>query len=171
VPPPLFAVGFAILATLYFWHSNRVGIPFTSTRALRIMQTTAVMVVLLIVWCVITILTRGYQPVPPPTMANMHFSDEALGWLKGTPLPSITFVAILIGLGHALLAMSGEESLAQVYREIEAPKHKNLLRTGLVIFVFSLVFTSFVSFPMQNGASISTTSSAAFRCFWPDRLG
>ena len=146
VPPPLFAVGFAILATLYFWHANRVGIPFTSTRALRIMQTTAVMVVLLIVWCVITILTRGYQPVSPPTMANMHFSDEALGWLKGTPLPSITFVAILIGLGHALLAMSGEESLAQVYREIEAPKHKNLLRTGLVIFVFSLVFTSFVSF-------------------------
>jgi hypothetical protein len=42
--------------------------------------------------------------------------------------------------------MSGEESLAQVYREIEAPKHRNLMRTGLVIFVYSLVFTSLVSF-------------------------
>src|SRR2546423_1959236 len=42
--------------------------------------------------------------------------------------------------------MSGEESLAQVFREIEAPKPKNLFRSGLVIFVFSLVFTSFVSF-------------------------
>jgi Amino acid permease len=79
-------------------------------------------------------------------MANLHFSDEALGWLKETTAPSITFIAILIGLGHALLAMSGEESLAQVYREIEAPKHKNLLRAGLVIFLFSLVFTSLVSF-------------------------
>ena len=42
--------------------------------------------------------------------------------------------------------MSGEESLAQVYREIEAPKQKNLFRAALVIFVFSLVFTSTVSF-------------------------
>jgi len=66
--------------------------------------------------------------------------------LKGTIAPSITAVAILIGLGHTVLAMSGEESLAQVYREIEAPKHKNLVRTGLVIFVFSLTFTSLVSF-------------------------
>src|SRR2546422_2362548 len=55
-------------------------------------------------------------------------------------------IVVLIGLGHSLLAMSGEESLAQVYREIEAPKHRNLLPTGLVIFVFSLVFTSLVSF-------------------------
>jgi amino acid transporter len=146
VPAPAFAAGLAILITLYFWHTNRVGIPFSSTKALRIMQITTVMVVLLIVWCVLTILANGYRPVPLPTMANLHFSQEALGWLKGTAAPSITFIAILIGLGHALLAMSGEESLAQVYREIEAPKHKNLFRTGLVIFVFSLLFTSLVSF-------------------------
>jgi len=42
--------------------------------------------------------------------------------------------------------MSGEESLAQVNRELEHPKHKNLMRAGLVIFVYSLVFTSLVSF-------------------------
>jgi amino acid transporter len=146
VPAPVFAVGFAALVTLYFWHTNRIGIPFSSTRALRIMQTTAVMVVLLIGWCVVTIFVRGSQPVPAPTISNLHFSDEALGWLKGTAAPSITFIAMLIGLGHTLLAMSGEESLAQVYREIEAPKRKNLFRTGLVIFIFSLVFTSLVSF-------------------------
>ncbi len=55
-------------------------------------------------------------------------------------------VAILIGLGHSLLAMSGEESLAQVYREVEAPKRKNLLRVGLIIFGYSLVFTALISF-------------------------
>jgi amino acid transporter len=145
IPPPLFAAGFAILITLYFWYSNRVGIPFSSTRALRIMQVTTVMVVILIIWCLLTIVEDGYQPVPAPTPANLHFSEEALGWLKGTVAPGITAIAILIGLGHSLLAMSGEESLAQVYREIEAPKHRNLIRTGLVIFVYSLAFTSLVS--------------------------
>ena len=146
VPAPFFAVAFAILVTLYFWHSNRIGIPFSSAKALRIMQVTTVMVVILIVWCLVTIFSAGYQPVPAPTPANLRFGDEALGWLRGTAAPSITIVAILIGLGHSLLAMSGEESLAQVYREIEAPKHQNLVRTGLVIFLYSLVLTSFVSF-------------------------
>jgi amino acid transporter len=146
VPTPLFAVAFAILVTLYFWHTNRIGIPFSSTQALRIMQITTVMVVILIVWCLITIVTHGYQPVPPPTLANLKFSDESLGWLRGTIAPNITIVAILIGLGHSLLAMSGEESLAQVNREIAAPKHQNLMRAGFVIFFYSLVFTSLVSF-------------------------
>ncbi|HEV8725620.1 MAG TPA: APC family permease [Candidatus Binatia bacterium] len=142
----LFAVAFAILVTLYFWHTNRIGIPFSSSRALRIMQITTVMVGILIIWCLITIFTQGYQPVPPPTLANLKFSEESLGWLRGTIAPSITIVAILIGLGHSLLAMSGEESLAQVNREIAAPKHQNLIRAGFVIFIYSLVFTSLVSF-------------------------
>ena len=42
--------------------------------------------------------------------------------------------------------MSGEESLAQINREIEHPKLKNLEKTGLVIFLYSLFFTSLVSF-------------------------
>ncbi|HEY3132507.1 MAG TPA: APC family permease [Acidobacteriota bacterium] len=146
VPSQLLAAGFAVLVTLYFWYTNRVGIPFSSTKALRIMQITTVMVVLLIGWCLLTIFSKGFQPVPWPTVANLRFNDEALGWLKGTIAPGIAFVAILVGLGHSLLAMSGEESLAQVYREIEAPKHKNLIRTGLVIFAYSLLFTSLISF-------------------------
>jgi hypothetical protein len=55
-------------------------------------------------------------------------------------------VAIFIALGHSVLAMSGEESLAQVSREIEHPKLPNLKKAGLVIFVYSMVFTSLVSF-------------------------
>src|SRR5438477_544371 len=55
-------------------------------------------------------------------------------------------IGILIAFGHSILAMSGEESLAQVNREIEYPKHKNLMRAGGVIFVYSLMFTSLVSF-------------------------
>jgi len=55
-------------------------------------------------------------------------------------------VGILMAFGHSFLAMSGEESLAQVNRELEYPKHKNLMKAGLVIFLYSLLFTSLVSF-------------------------
>src|SRR4029077_6224207 len=70
-----------------------------------------------------------------------------LGWLAHSNLPRMFgVVAIFIALGHSVLAMSGEESLAQVYREMEAPKLPNLKKAGLVIFVYSLLFTSLVSF-------------------------
>jgi hypothetical protein len=40
-----------------------------------------------------------------------------------------------------VLAMSGEESLAQVNREIEHPKLKNLKRAAIVIAIYSFIFT------------------------------
>jgi len=146
VPANPFAAGFAVVVTLYFWYTNRIGIPFSSTKALRIMQITSVMVVLLIFWCILTICLHGSQPVPAPIPSNLHFSDDSLGWLKGTAIPGIALFGILIGVGHSVLALSGEETLAQVNREIAAPKLPNLKRTGFIIFVYSLVFTSLVSF-------------------------
>src|SRR5581483_2169523 len=71
---------------------------------------------------------------------------ESMGWLDGTWFSHLTWVILFVGFGHSVLAMSGEETLAQVNREIEHPKLKNLEKTGLVIFVYSLVFTSLVSF-------------------------
>src|SRR5947208_9052837 len=59
LPPQLFAAGFAILVTLYFWHTNRIGIPFSSGKALRIMQITAVVVVILITWSLCTVHRHG----------------------------------------------------------------------------------------------------------------
>jgi amino acid transporter len=146
VNAPYFAATFAAVVTIYFWRKNIIGIHESSEKALRIMQVTTVMVVMLIVWCIVTILKNGYQPVPLPVPANLKFSPEGLGWLKGTLAPSITIIAVLIGLGHSLLAMSGEESLAQVNREIAYPKLKNLERAGFVIFIYSMMFTSLVSF-------------------------
>src|SRR5436309_6025358 len=137
----------AVLITVYFWWRNTQGIHESSEDAMRIMVVTTVMVVLMIAWCALTLLWRGGgQLPPPPTLSNLRFSDDALGWLRGTIWPRFTAIAILVGFGHSILAMSGEESLAQVYREIEHPKVKNLQRTGLVIFVYSLLFTSLVSF-------------------------
>jgi len=146
VDPPTSAMFFAVIATLYFWRKNTIGITESSQKALRIMQVTTVMVVILVTWCLITIAKNGYQPVPFPNLETLKFGDESLGWLKGTFAPSITFLAILIGLGHSLLAMSGEESMAQVYREIGHPKLKNLEKAGFVIFLYSMIFTCLVSF-------------------------
>ena len=137
----------AIVITLYFWWENIKGVPESSGKALRIMQLTTIMVVILISWCCYTLWVRGGQLPPIPTPQNMKLDKQSLGWLNGFQWAhTLTLIAILVGLGHSVLAMSGEESLAQVYREIEHPKLKNLKKAGLIIFVYSLVFTSLVSF-------------------------
>src|ERR1700704_3340026 len=148
VNPPHFAAGFAVLVTVYFWRKNIIGIHESSEKALRIMQITTVMVVILIIWCLITIfrMPQGPNPIPFPSRESIKFGEEALGWIPEHIARTFTIVAVMIGLGHSLLAMSGEESLAQVNREIASPKLKNLERAGFVIFVYSMVFTSLVSF-------------------------
>src|SRR5437667_7797648 len=141
------AAFFAVLVTIYFWWENIKGIPESSEKALRIMVVTTVMVVLLIAWCIYTISVRGAHLPPWPHLSNLVYSDDALGWLKNTSLPyTIGLVGILIGLGHSVLAMSGEETMAQVYREIEHPKLKNLEKAGFIIFAYSLIFTGGVAF-------------------------
>jgi hypothetical protein len=60
VSPPLFATWFAVLVTLYFWRKNIIGIRESSENALRIMQITTVMVVILIAWCLITTIIKGF---------------------------------------------------------------------------------------------------------------
>src|SRR6202040_2038717 len=66
---------------------------------------------------------------------------------RHTNIPyTIGLVGVLIAFGHSVLAMSGLETLAQVYREIEHPKLPNLKKAAFVIFIYSLVFTSLVSF-------------------------
>src|SRR5499426_843594 len=141
------AAFFAILVTIYFWWENIKGIPESSEKALRIMYVTTVMVVLMIAWCTYTLWVRGFHLPPLPYLSNLVYSDDALGWLKNTSLPyTVGLIGILIGLGHSVLAMSGEETMAQVYREIEHPKLRNLEKAGFVIFLYSLIFTAGVAF-------------------------
>jgi amino acid transporter len=143
----LTAALFAVLVTLFFWWENIKGVHESSDKALKIMQITTVMVILLIVWCGYTILVRGAHLPPFPTPSHIRLDKRSLGWLSGSQIVKmIPLIAVFVGIGHSVLAMSGEESLAQVYREIEAPKLPNLKKAGLVIFVYSLLFTSLVSF-------------------------
>jgi amino acid transporter len=141
------AAFFAALVTNYFWWENIKGIPESSEKALRIMYVTTVMVVLMIAWCGYTLWVRGAHLPPLPRLSTLSYSNDALGWLRHTSLPyTVGLIGILVGLGHSVLAMSGEETMAQVYREIEHPKLRNLEKAGFVIFAYSLIFTAGVAF-------------------------
>ena len=147
LPENATAAVFAALVTVYFWWENIKGIPESSEKALRIMYVTTVMVVIMLVWCSYTLWMKPAHLPPLPRLSNISYASDALGWLKHTSLPyTVGLIGVLIGLGHSVLAMSGEETMAQVYREIEHPKLKNLEKAGFVIFVYSLIFTAGVAF-------------------------
>jgi amino acid transporter len=143
-----FAAGLAVVVVIYFWWKNTQGIHESSQKALQIMAITTVMVVILILWCTVTVLRAPIQLPPSPFhgAGAIPLNRDSLGWLNGTFFSHLTFIILFVGFGHSVLAMSGEETLAQVNREIEHPKLKNLEKTGLVIFIYSLLFTSLVSF-------------------------
>src|SRR5262252_1618968 len=143
----LFAAGLAILVTFYFWWENVKGVHESSGKALRIMQITTVMVVIVLIWAPITLLLkdRWSQLPPAPTLSNLHFSHDAQGWLEGTKWLQFPLVAIIIAFGHSLLSMSGFETLAQVYREIASPKLKNLKITANIVCWYAVVSTGVIT--------------------------
>ncbi len=133
----------AIGITLYFWRANIVGIGESSDKAMKIMKLTTVMGIIMIGWCVLTLIRRpelAHLPSWRPIM-----TPESSGWLANFP-KIVGALGIIIAFGHSLLAMSGEESLAQVNRELEAPKLLNLKKAGFVIFMYSMLLTSLISF-------------------------
>ncbi|MGA2831527.1 MAG: APC family permease [Terracidiphilus sp.] len=138
------AAVFAAAVTIYYWWQNIKGIEESSSKALRVMQVTTVMVVILLLWGTYSVfMVPGAHLPPSPLPAHLKFSSDALGFLKGAPqlLPLMGLFGILMAFGHSILAMSGEETLAQVNREIQHPKLKNLKRAAIVIAIYSLIFT------------------------------
>src|SRR6185369_14121442 len=146
-PENWISVLLAATVTIHYLWQNIKGIEESSEKALRIMQITTVMVVLLLGWAGITLIVRpGWQLPPAPIPRSLHFAPEALGFFNGkTFWTFFPLLGIMMAFGHSVLAMSGEESLAQVYREIAHPKLKNLKRTALIIAIYSFTFTGLVS--------------------------
>jgi len=141
-----FAAGFAVLVTIYFWWQNIKGVHESSGKALRIMQITTVMVVILLIWCPLTIVLAKRWALPPaPVAANIHFAPDAKGWFANTFWLQIPVVVIIIAFGHSLLSMSGFETLAQVYREIAYPKLKNLRITANLTCWYAVLCTGVVT--------------------------
>ncbi|MBV8708540.1 MAG: amino acid permease [Acidobacteriaceae bacterium] len=146
VNPNYFAAVFGVLVTIYFWWSNIKGIQESSSAALRIMQITTVMVIMLLIWCPLTIVLQGKWHLPPsPVPSHLVFNDTSTGFLKGTVWPTIPIVAVIIAFGHSLLSMSGFETLAQVYREIASPKLRNLKITGNIVCFYAIICTGVIT--------------------------
>jgi len=137
---------FCAVVTIYFWWQNIKGIEESSNKALEVMKVTTIMVVLLLGWSIWSAIHVHAKFPPLPIPSNLHFSKDALGFLSGSKLAtSLGLFGIIMAFGHSILAMSGEETLAQVNREIEHPKLKNLKRAAIVIAIYSFVFTGIVS--------------------------
>ncbi|HLQ44801.1 MAG TPA: APC family permease, partial [Planctomycetaceae bacterium] len=78
-----------------------------------------------------------------------------LGWFPAAAEPLrdpsswlslLGLAGLIVAFGHSILAMSGLETLAQIYREVESPKLPNFKKSALVVFVFSLLLTGSISF-------------------------
>src|SRR6266581_2595544 len=148
-PENAFAAVFGILVTLYFWWKNTQGLHESSQKALQIMSVTTVMVVILIIWCTVTVLHGPFQLPPSPFKYGIILDHESLGWLhslKDSWISHLTMFLVFVGFGHSVLAMSGEETLAQVNREIAHPKLRNLKKAAVVIGIYALLFTALTSF-------------------------
>lgn len=58
----------------------------------------------------------------------------------------VGLIGLVMAFGHSILAMSGEETLAQVYREVEAPKLRNFEKAAFIVFLYSLLLTGTMNF-------------------------
>ncbi len=163
-------------ATVYFFRKNIIGIHESSEKALKIMIITTIMGAVMLTWCGVTwavqgpakskdgtintvSLTPDFTPKENPTTKEMEDPTGFLGHtsaarqlreLTGKPatdwLGLIGVFGIFIAFGHSILAMSGEETLAQVYREVESPKLRNFKKAAFIVFLYSLVLTGGISF-------------------------
>ncbi len=149
IPQNAGAAVFAVMVTIYFWWKNTQGLHESSQKALQIMSVTTVMVVILIIWCTVTVLHGPFQLPPSPFKYGIILDHESLGWLhslKDSWISHLTMFIMFVGFGHSVLAMSGEETLAQVNREIAHPKLRNLKKAAVVIGIYALLFTALTSF-------------------------
>jgi amino acid transporter/nucleotide-binding universal stress UspA family protein len=163
------SVAIACAVTSYFLHQNLLGIHESSGKALKIMVATTIMGVIMLAWSGLTLAMheKPVNPVPSwqPDLQKKDKLDpitqepqDPLGAIGRAPrvaepirnpqswLSLVGVVGIIIAFGHSILAMSGEETLAQVYREVESPKLKNFKRVGFIVFAYSLLLTGSMNF-------------------------
>lgn len=139
-----FSILFAIAITIYFWYQNVKGIEDSSEKSSNIIKFSVMVCAVVVVWAIITLFLKDNITLPP---FKPQFTQESLGWVKDIPiLKTIGFFGVLMALGHSVLALSGIETMAQVFREIEYPKIKNLKKAALITFAFALIFTGGLTF-------------------------
>lgn len=143
----ILAMAVAVGIVLYFWWENVKGMEESSDKAMKIFIITSIMGATVLIWGLLTLLLKDEPILSKLPPFELKLSDEAYGWLKDFDwAKSIGIISVMIAFGHSLLALSGEETLGQVYREVEYPKLKNFEKTGVIIFIFSVLLTPGVAF-------------------------
>jgi amino acid transporter len=164
------SVAIACAVTLYFYRQNVLGMRESSDKALKIMVATTIVGLLMLAWGGLSLAYHptgaqlppaeprltprinpdtGQEEDPLDFIKSTQLSDEVrqLGEPGGPPwLSLIGFLGVAFAFGHSILAMSGEETLAQVYREVESPKLQNFKKAAFIVFIYSLFFTGGISF-------------------------
>jgi len=140
--PRFIAVIFSLIIIFYFWWENIKGVRESSSKNVKIVVFTSVVGFLLIVFSLYTLFKKGF--VLPPF--QISFTDESLGWIKDIGVKAVGLLGIIMAFGQSILALSGLETLAQVFREIEDPKVENLKKSALIIFTFGILFTGLLTF-------------------------
>ena len=167
----------ACAITLYFLRQNLLGIPTSSSKALRIMIAITVMGAIMLTWSGVTLVVKGPINPFPSAAPDLHKKveidetgevtrinpvtgeqDDPLGFIGRFPalaeplrdpaswLSLVGIIGVIIAFGHSILAMSGEETLAQMYREVEAPKLANFKKAAFLVFLYSLLLTGTMNF-------------------------
>ncbi len=166
----------ATAVTVYFFRKNIIGIHESSEKALKIMIVTTIMAVVMLTWCSVTLAVSGVakdkngisNTISLTPDLNPHLNpttkewEDPTGFLKHTSVAQklrdlagkpwadwlswVGVFGLFIAFGHSVLAMSGEETLAQVYREVESPKLANFKKAAFIVFIYSLVLTGGISF-------------------------
>jgi amino acid transporter/nucleotide-binding universal stress UspA family protein len=166
----------ATAVTVYFFRKNIIGIHESSEKALKIMIITTIMGVVMLAWCGVTLAVNGVAKSKDGTPNTVRLTpdftpkenpatkekEDPTGFLQNTSVAQklrdlsgkpatawlglIGIFGIFIAFGHSILAMSGEETLAQVYREVESPKLPNFKKAAFIVFLYSLVLTGGISF-------------------------
>jgi amino acid transporter len=143
----IIAMAVAVGIVIYFWWENVKGMEESSDKALKIFIITCIMGGLVLIWGVVTLLLKDEPILSKLPPFELKLSDDAYGWLKDFGwAKSLGILSVMIAFGHSLLALSGEETLGQVYREVEYPKLKNFEKTGFIIFIFSILLTPGIAF-------------------------
>ena len=93
-----------------------------------------------------TSLGRSLKSLPPPPENPGQVREPAAAGTTVNWLSLVGVIGICLAFGHSVLAMSGEETLAQVYREVESPKLPNFKKAAFIVFLYSLVLTAGISF-------------------------
>jgi amino acid transporter len=93
---------FCIAVTIYYWWQNTKGIEESTDKALEVMKITTIMVVMIVAWGIFSAIHVGAHLPPPPIPANLHFSQDALGFLGGTKIAgALGLFGILMAFGAA----------------------------------------------------------------------